>query len=162
MLTLTPEEAQVWIADLSVHDLSIEQQFTFLSPEEKARANRLHFPHHRQRFITSHFILRRLLSAYLNVVPSAVHLQLNGHGKPLVADPNPAQLEFNMAHSKDIALYAFCHRHPIGIDVETIQAVAKPDVLKRFFSATEQQAWHALPHDQQIMHSTASGRVKKP
>ncbi len=151
MLTLTPEEAQVWIADLSVNDLSIEQQFTFLSPEEKTRANRLHFPHHRQRFITSHFILRRLLSAYLNVAPSDVFLQLNPHGKPMITDPNPSQLEFNMAHSQDVALYAFRHRHPIGIDLEKIQEAAKPDVLKRFFSASEQQAWHALPHDQQIM-----------
>lgn len=149
MLTLTSQVAHVWIANLAIHDLSQEQQFCFLSAEEQKRANRLHFPDHRRRFVTSHFILRRLLSAYSKLTPTDIHLQVNAHGKPFLNEPNSHQLEFNMAHSHDVALYAFCRQQPLGIDLEKIQDAAKPDVLKRFFSASEQAAWHALPESEQ-------------
>lgn len=136
-LTLTQSEIHVWQAQL---DLSASQTAEFqatLSHDEQTRAERFKFDHHRQRFMNGRGILRSLLARYLKTEPKALKFSYGSHGKPFLENSN---LKFNLAHSDNLALYAFTYDRAIGIDVEMIRPVS--DLLaiaNRFFSANESE-----------------------
>ena len=69
------------------------------------------------------------------------------HGKPIVAatDRIPT-LRFNLSHSHQFALFAFCLDHEIGIDIEKIRPkVALEGIETRYFSPKERAELEALP-----------------
>jgi 4'-phosphopantetheinyl transferase len=59
---------------------------------------------------------------------------------------------FNLAHSHELAVYAFARHHAVGIDVEYVRELADARQLAaRFFSARENAAWLALPAGQRAV-----------
>ena len=58
-------------------------------------------------------------------------------------------LRFNLAHSHELALYAFTLGREIGVDIEYLRALPDADqIAKRFFSARENAALQALSTNQ--------------
>jgi len=90
--------------------------------------------------------LRQLLSARLAVPPESVELIYGKHGKPALAPKfADSDLRFNVAHSEDIAVYAFSTGREIGIDVEAVRTMPDADAIAaHFFSPREQAAYLAL------------------
>jgi 4'-phosphopantetheinyl transferase len=102
---------------------------------------------HRRRFVAAHAALRLILGAYLDLAPDALAFALGEHGKPSLRqplDPDGARLEFNLAHSGDLALVAVARDHPVGVDVERWSEVEHLELAERFFSRTERDALRAL------------------
>lgn len=122
-----------------------------LSADERSRAERYHFPQHRQRAIAARGILRSILGQYLGQDPAGLRFDYTPHGKPVLAlTANAPPLEFNLSHAEDVMLCAITLESPVGIDLEQIHPVSDlARLTERFFAASEHERIQALPLDEQ-------------
>lgn len=144
---LEANHIHVWRCDLDA--LPVCTYEAFLSDDERQRAARFHFPLHAARYIAGRGALRSLLARYLNQKPEAFSFILNAHGKP---ELTARQLRFNVSHSQNIALLAFCPAHDIGVDLEfrrdDYDDVKIARLARRFFCTAESQELATLNSDQ--------------
>ena len=140
-LVLLSDEIHVWRASLDLAPQSLEELETVLSEDEKLRANRFRFAKHKRRFIAARGILRQLLAGYLQSSPGEINFTYNPQGKPQLASSfKNIDLQFNISHSEDLALYSFNYEQQIGIDLEYLREnVDYENIAKRFFCETEFQ-----------------------
>jgi 4'-phosphopantetheinyl transferase len=108
----------IWHTRLEDHIKKYELFQSWLSPEEKIRAEKLAISY-RQSFIISRGVLRDLLAYYSKYAPQEIKLSYSVSGKPLLVNPGQS-IEFNLSHSKNIVAYAFTIGTPLGIDIEYI------------------------------------------
>jgi 4'-phosphopantetheinyl transferase len=144
-LTLGRNEVHLWQARLD--DQLVDSLKLLLSEEETARANRFHFTNDRNHFIVARGLLRRLLAAYLDVASSAdLTFSYGDKGKPFLAENQWASINFNLAHSHGMALYAFSHDRELGVDLEFVKdEFADEKIADRFFSSSEIKALQKIP-----------------
>jgi 4'-phosphopantetheinyl transferase len=88
----------------------------FLSPQERARAERFRQADDRRRFILGRGLLRTMLGRQLDRAPASLLFGANPHGKPTLADAG--DIAFNVSHSGDYVLVAVGQAAAIGVDVE--------------------------------------------
>lgn len=144
-ISLGRNDVHVWRAPLTTaHSAALYQT---LSADERARAQRFHFQHDRQRYIAARGILRTLLARYLNMPAQHIKFLYNVYGKPTLQHTLHGQrLCFNLAHSHELAVYAVTMGREIGVDIEYLRPdLADQDVAEQFFSPREVQALRALP-----------------
>ena len=118
-----------------------------LSDDEKERAMRLGLKDYRDRFVTARGYLRTILGRYLNTEPASIEFEYNERWKPgLPAESNPKGIMFNISHSRSLALCAVGIKGEVGIDVEYVRRVTRPEkILERFFSPGEREYFHSRP-----------------
>jgi 4'-phosphopantetheinyl transferase len=121
-----------------------------LSSSELERARRFRLDQHRNRFITGRALMRTLLSQYLQTEPVKLEFLYNPYGKPFLSwASGGSALNFNLAHSENLALLAINRVGTIGVDVERIRPLNDLDQLSAsFFSARESTVFHRLPLEQ--------------
>ncbi len=138
-LTLLDDEIHLWRANLNLNPQYLKQLETTLSEDEKLRANRFRFPNHRQRFIAARGILRQLLGIYLQSSGEGISFTYNPQGKPQLAPCfSKVNIQFNISHSQDLALYSFSYQQKIGIDLEYLREnVDYENIAQRFFCERE-------------------------
>jgi 4'-phosphopantetheinyl transferase len=144
---LPTDEIHIWYASLE-QPLSEFQRL--LSADEKERAKRYYFEEDRRRFIVRRGILRTLLGNYLDIEPYQVQFCYGNNKKPGIADIfGGRKVQFNLSHSRGLAIYAFTRTHEIGVDVEYIRDIPEMGkIAERFFSARENSAFQSLPESQ--------------
>ena len=137
----------MWHAALDCTEETLCRLESFLSPDEKTRANRFHFPRDRNRHVVVRGLLRELLGAYLQQAPGSLEFSYAQYGKPFLAGENEASaFGFNLSHSGDVVGYAFAKQRNLGIDVEQMRADAAGDeIARRYFSAREMSDLRSLP-----------------
>jgi 4'-phosphopantetheinyl transferase len=93
-----------------------------------------------------------MMSYYLGVGPDQLRFRYESHGKPYLSmEFNYCGLRFNLAHSNELAVYAFTRGRELGIDVEYIHALPDAEqIAARFFSAQENVALRMLPESQRL------------
>lgn len=139
-------EVHVWLADLN--QFGPDGLLPLLSPDELTRADSFYFTEDRNHFIVARGLLRKLLASYLSADAGRLSFTYAEKGKPSLVDGPDAWLKFNLAHSRDLALFAFSRDREIGVDLEFIRNdVAEEELAERFFSESEAQTLKALPHD---------------
>jgi len=142
-LEMNSNEIHVWSFSLAAtHEADA---FTYLTPDEQQRANRLIQPLHQQRFISARATLRQLLSHYLALPAQDIRFGYNEHKKPYLLFPSNSRLTFNLAHSHDRAVYAFGLDHALGIDIEKMTETDHHALAQRYFSTQEKNELNALP-----------------
>ncbi len=119
-------EVHLWAVRLDLPPGPRAELAATLSPDELARANRLHFARDRQRWIAARGQLRQLLGRYLQRDPAAVTFSYacacgdphcaHAHRKPFLADES--WLSFNLSHARDLALVAVTRDRRLGVDLE--------------------------------------------
>ncbi len=138
-LLLGQETVHVWRANLDLSSAQISHLHSVLSTDEIIRAERFRFEQHKNRFIAARGILRKLLGQYLKVSPKNLEFRYGERGKPELADSRTANnLQFNLSHSQDLALFGFATHARIGVDIERLKPM--PDAIKmaqRFFTPQE-------------------------
>lgn len=149
-IELQPGEVHVWMANLDAPPTQVVAYERLLNPDEHERAARLRLEHLRVRFVTGRGILRRLLGNYLQKAPEQVAFTYGPHGKPfLTMAKGAAPFAFNLAHSQNVAVYAFALADRIGVDIEQMREVIERDqIAERFFSLRERRMLAALPAQQ--------------
>jgi 4'-phosphopantetheinyl transferase len=109
-----------------------------LDAAERSRASRFRTERDRRRFIVARSTLRLLLGRYIDTPPDRVRLHRLSGGKPtLAAESGKPDLQFNLSHCDDVALFAFADRD-VGIDVERVTYSSDmARVADHFFSPDE-------------------------
>jgi 4'-phosphopantetheinyl transferase len=118
-----------------------------LSADEQARAGRFRFPEDGARFTAARGILRDILARYSGEEPGRLAFGYGAGGKPfLISQGSALSLEFNVSHSRRIALYAVAHGRAVGVDVEVIRPEMDCErIAERFFTPREAAALRAMP-----------------
>jgi 4'-phosphopantetheinyl transferase len=143
-------EVQVWAARLSVARDTLDRLAATLSLSERERAARLRFERDRARFIAGRGLLRTILSRCLELDPAELEFSYGAYGKPVLAGAfAECGLQFNVAHSQDLALFALTCGGPVGVDVERIRPLAETgELVVRFFSTRECAAFKKVAEEQ--------------
>ena len=150
--TLAQDEVHVWRASLQPGSRVVDELARVLSDGEQAKAERFRFERHRRRFVVARGVRRMLLSRYTCTEARKLRFAYGPHGKPhlsgLIKD---SDLQFNVAHSHEMALYAFTTQRQVGVDLEFVHPVPGFDRDgMRLFSIREKQVFHALPEEQKL------------
>lgn len=137
-IDIDPDTVEVWETRLDVTDATLGGLALILSPDERIRAEDFHDLRSRRQYVVSRAMLRQILAKYTGGSHGEIRFTTIGDGKPALAGPNELQLQFNMSHSGDLALFAIASRRDAGIDVEQIRSIPKAlELARRFFSAEE-------------------------
>lgn len=160
---LTTHEVHVWCASLD-DPTDVRFYEAQLSPEERSRALRFKFPKDHDRFVVSHGILRQILSRYLQLTSRELELTATANGKPELAPmPQKRAVQFNMSHSRDLALFAVTRGREVGIDVEyNDETFAFDEIAQRFFLATDTRRFIHFLFIGSARHFSAAGLAKRP
>lgn len=144
---LAQGDVHVWRAALDLAPSGVEKLRRTLSPDELGRAVRLLAPEARARFIVARAVLRDVLARYAGRDPAELEFGLRPGGKPFwVPGSGAVGLEFNLSHSRGMALYAFTLGGQVGVDVELVRSgLDYMRIAGRFFSAAEAAALGELP-----------------
>lgn len=132
-------QVHIWQADLAHYTTKISEFWQLLSEREKQRAERFKFDEHRQNFIVSKAILRKILASYVQVSPAEIQFGENVQGKPYLQYPAQRDIFFNTSHSHARAIYAIARHQEVGIDIEYMQNRHHDllEIAERFFSPEE-------------------------
>jgi 4'-phosphopantetheinyl transferase len=150
-LTLAPGTVHVWRAPLDRPADECRRLGESLSTDERERAGRFRFDHHRARYVVCRGLLRALLARYLGVAAGEVRFSYGEHGKPALAAPAGSALEFNVTHAEGMALFAVTPDRALGVDLEQVRCPADlPALVQSVFSGNEQAVFHGLPASQRL------------
>jgi 4'-phosphopantetheinyl transferase len=146
------DRIDVWWTALEVAESTADALAALLSADEQERAARFVFERDRRRFIVAHGTLRAMLADYVGCAPRALRFEREAFGRPRLADgQNPDALDFNLAHSHEVAVYAIAYGRRLGIDLEYVRPIEDLPTLARVaFSAAEQARLTALPPAERV------------
>lgn len=158
---LNVDRPHLWQVSLSISTIS-ENKFqelrSTLSPDERAKADRFYDPLDGHRYIIARGTLRSILSQYLHLDPSLIKFTYTSQDKPVLdrafSPKNPQapqtlqtnlsnlsalpNIQFNLSHSQDLAVYAVALDRPLGIDVEYLRPLKDAlSLAKRWFTPKE-------------------------
>ncbi|MGB3615580.1 MAG: 4'-phosphopantetheinyl transferase superfamily protein [Elainellaceae cyanobacterium] len=151
---LSPGEIHLWQASLILPLPELRRRMDLLSADELARVNRLRTAA-ACRFAVARSTLRLILSQYLNCQAETIAFAYGDRGKPCLSLPvhRPHHLQFNLSHSRDVAVYALTDQGAIGVDVEYVRPVPSLTKLaRRYFSPQECASLDNLTDQQQRQH----------
>lgn len=140
IVPLEPGAVHVWRVEIN------EQLRSSLGPvlseAEKERAAAFKFRTDQTQFIVARASLRFMLSAYLGHLPQEFEFYYARWGKPYLACQ---PLHFNVAHSGEYALLAFCLDREVGVDIEKHEPSYVDEGLTRHcFTPREKQRYDQI------------------
>ncbi|HEV8347103.1 MAG TPA: 4'-phosphopantetheinyl transferase superfamily protein [Vicinamibacterales bacterium] len=121
-------------------DAAVRAAVDELSPEERARHDRMMRERDRRDFAVAHAMLRRSLSARGDCAPHEWIFTKGARGKPALMPDAAARtrLSFNLAHTDGLVACAVAQDAEVGIDVEAVDRRADAlGLAGRFFSPAE-------------------------
>lgn len=154
LLVLGPDHVDLWLCFYDTLDAPAWRA-TFaalLTPEERARHDRLASPELKLELLAAAALCRHALSRYAPVAPAEWRFSPGEHGKPAIAAPRvEPPLWFNLSGTRGLAACAVCRAtQTVGVDVERLEHTADMlEVAAQFFSTREADALRALAPEQQ-------------
>lgn len=151
VLELESGHCHVWQINFSRTDVNYLTAYkpNLLSDQEQHRSKNFIFSNDKIRYQVIRSALRQLLSHYLQIAANEIKIEYNRFGKPILNRQRPLPpFYFNISHSNDLALLAFCSSSKIGVDVEYIKRHTKyRKIAQRFFSAQENSILQNVDED---------------
>jgi 4'-phosphopantetheinyl transferase len=97
-----------------------------LAPSERERFDRYENADVARRFAIGRLRLRELLSAFLELAPATIPIQLGLHGKPALSHGvHAGGLRFSVAHCEELLLVAVTRIGELGVDVERVRPIER-------------------------------------
>jgi len=138
---LAAGEVHVWAVPLDGFPDSLDELAEELSIDERERAACFTHDKPRRVFVASRVALRSILGRYLSLAEKEVSIVMVANGKPQLKD---GELQFNLAHSRNLALIAVTRGCEIGMDVELLRPVNYSlEIAARYFHPAERDIIHA-------------------
>jgi 4'-phosphopantetheinyl transferase len=152
VLELSARRVDIWLArDAQLRDPRLLADFaSVLTPEERDKVERRHFPEDRHQQLITRGLLRTVLSRYVPAqAPADWRFELGVRGRPRIADAqNGAGLHFNLAHARGLVALAIAGFPEVGVDVEEFRERRAPfAVARRYFSGAEVDEMESLPEE---------------
>jgi 4'-phosphopantetheinyl transferase len=149
-VALDADRVHVWRVTLHADAPTLQALRATLSAEELERADRFRFRRDMRRYTVTRAALRNVLASYLKCAPRDLSFRYSVQGKPSLSAPETG-LQFNVAHSEELAVVALCQSRQIGIDVEYVRyQVDYEPVVRSFFSTEEVEQWLRLPDQRRV------------
>jgi 4'-phosphopantetheinyl transferase len=126
------------------HNILVDKALIFyelLDSREKFRAHKITHNILRDKFIIQHAVLKILLSLLLNEDIRKIIIITDYNNKPRVKNNI---LKFNMSHSDNYTLYAFCEHYEVGIDLEEESRTINYDLVAKVCAPCELEKLNAL------------------
>lgn len=142
---------ELWYVDFArASDPALLAQYAaIVTDDERAQAERFRFPGGKAQFLISRALVRTALAAAAGVAPQAWRFVRNRYGKPAVAAPAGTAWQFNLSHTRGLAICGLRRDGPIGVDVEDrSRATDYLGLSRRYFAVSEADALAALPAEQ--------------
>jgi 4'-phosphopantetheinyl transferase len=150
MSRLEVDEVHVWYTALDALGAWTSELRRLLTPEECERADRFQFPIHSARFIAGRWLVRAVLSSYLNIDPARVPIVYEPHGKPVLTAGGD-DLTFNLSHSEGDAVLAVSRIRSLGVDIERIRPLSDLEgMCATVFAPREVERWRTLPPEDRL------------
>jgi 4'-phosphopantetheinyl transferase len=106
-----------------------------VSPEDRARTNRLQNEMYRNLILSGYTLLRSVLADKIGCSPDLLSFEKESAGKPLIKN-NP--LFFNLAHTRKSFAFVVSNDFRNGIDLEEMnRRINFEPIIQRFFSVDE-------------------------
>jgi 4'-phosphopantetheinyl transferase len=116
-----------------------------LSPEERARHDRLARDGDKRDFAVAHALVRWALSNRTGRSPESWRFQSSSRGKPALLAGDPSRLSFSLSHTDGMVACAVGVGADIGVDVEPLRSDrCSMDIAERYFAAPEVAALRDL------------------
>jgi 4'-phosphopantetheinyl transferase len=129
----------VWWCSLRPSRAALESREHALSGAERDRAARFGNALLRERYVMGRGALREILAAELGITPSSVEIVRGVRGRPQLAPP--ADLDFNVSHTADVAIVGIVRGARIGVDVERLdRTINVSGIARKFLSVSERAA----------------------
>ena len=145
-LSINNSTLHLWRFSLQIPDTTVQALKRTLGTEELARANRLLDPGQARDGIVARGRLRQILGNYLQLPAEQLTFSYGNNGKPALHPAHISALQFNLAHSGNLALLAISRDQPVGCDLEKIDpAVDYQKIAAQFFAAAEVDQLAAYP-----------------
>jgi 4'-phosphopantetheinyl transferase len=145
-------DAHFYFFDLAEYQSNADNLSAYLAEDEIKRAGRYHFKKHREIFIKSRGILRRLLSEYAAVKPAELVFAYNDFGKPhIINRQNTENIRFNVSHAEEYFLIGITYGSEIGVDIETIRPIPElAGIVESLFHASEKEKFYLVNETSRI------------
>jgi len=109
----------------------------YISEEERSRADLFHFDEDRNSYVSSHAMLRIVLSRKLGKEPGDILFVRDEHDKPCLNGDN---LQFNITHTRNAFAFAVSAYNYVGIDMEKVdRKVDYTSIIRNYFSKGDQE-----------------------
>jgi 4'-phosphopantetheinyl transferase len=139
--TAAPRKIEVtYQVTASLAEGAIAAALETLSPEERARHDRLVADLDRREYAAAHALLRTTLSRLGGRPPDAWAFQTGTGGKPSLVPPDQTvpPLSFSLSHTRGLVACAIAPDIEIGIDVENIdRPIETSAIAGRYFAPAE-------------------------
>jgi len=150
---LSGRQIDLWLVYYqAINDADLLSELTLLlSPDERQRQARFHFPDDRKRFLLTRAAVRTVLSRYAPVAPVDWVFTANEYGRPAIAELHRQAmgLSFNLSHANGLIALGVCHNRALGVDSENLATrPASPGIAERFFAHAEVVALNSLPESE--------------
>jgi len=147
---LGESDVHVWCIPLEIAADTGRGVGRLLSADERSRAERFRFDRDRRRYVAARSALRILLGHYGERDAAGIAFGYSTRGKPFLPSTHSArELQFNVSHSGEIALMAFCQGAQLGVDVELVRDIDDAEsIVRRYFCREEVEQWTELPAGQ--------------
>jgi 4'-phosphopantetheinyl transferase len=132
------QPVDVWTVRLGASASVSRAYRNLLSCDEVLRADRFAFAHLRIAFEVSHGALRILLARYLSCTPRELAFTFGPKGKPALH--GNSQLQFNIAHSGGLAVFAFSLGFQIGVDIEEVREIPDFEQIAHHYFCPEESS----------------------
>lgn len=144
--SLGENSVSIFLSPLKASESQLKTLESWLHPIELERGNRFLTEELQHRFKIGRGLLRWLLGCYLDEAPNELEFKYGQWGKPeLVRSPLQTQVQFNVSHSLDWAIFAFCNT-PLGVDLEVWQDRIKyRSIASQILSEPEKEQYEQLP-----------------
>lgn len=114
------DELHLWPVYLDQEVFPIARFESFLSADERSRADRFVTAELRQRYVVCRGALRELLASEIKTTPEKLVLDYQQWGKPILRKPR-SPVRFNVSHSAAWGLIGLAYSE-IGVDIEIPQS----------------------------------------
>ena len=133
-------EVHLWKSNLNQAQ-EVFSDIEIFSDEEKERAGKFIHEEDRNRFMSAHSFMRKVLSKYTLQHPKEIQFAYGSNQKPFLKNRMAKHpLYFNLSYRANYALLALSNAENIGVDVEKIHDIDNIcSFADNYFSAEEQQ-----------------------
>jgi 4'-phosphopantetheinyl transferase len=147
-----PPDVRVWAAWLDLAGEVIDGLWPTLSTAERERAARFAAQRERTRFVAARGLLRAILGSALDAEPHSVEFRYDAKGKPSLGGALARSgLQFNLAHSGGLAVFAVARDRQVGVDVEQLRQVPElAELVGRYFSTGERAEMQRLTGEETL------------
>jgi 4'-phosphopantetheinyl transferase len=129
----------IWAINLAQSEISNQKLRTFLSKEERLKANSFYQKRDKDHYVVGRAMLKILLSQYAARLISQIEIKKAEDGKPYIED---SILRFNKTSSGHFGLIALSPENELGIDIEQTNELADLSALTANVFSEEERERH--------------------